>query len=85
MIECCKKPRGSRFCSDCGRRLHNHTLDDLLDHLHKNTLAAQSYVAFLEESPPASPAYLLRRNELAAKWENWEDELRVLLSKEGQP
>lgn len=83
MIECCGKPRASRFCPDCGKLLHD---DDSLYGLlkHCRTFAAKYATAAAREARESQPgAEAGHAARSAERWQGWADTLGRLIDRAG--
>jgi hypothetical protein len=79
-IECCGKERSTRFCPECGKRLVDDPLVELLAHVRKTeklyrTSAAKAMARSLH-SKYDNPGYW---SEKADKWQSWVDALSRLM------
>jgi hypothetical protein len=91
-MKCCGQARNTAYCPDCGRRVSDSPLVDLLAHarrqvtLQKKALAL--WTAPAEATDPVPSPEAQRRREgnaerharLLAKWQSWADALADVLA-----
>lgn len=89
-VECCGKGRATRFCSDCGKKLADGPLAELLAHLRSTAQANRTRLektkrmaARLMPTQPGSEEdwrQAIASNQRAFdRWEGWADALAALM------
>ena len=83
MKKCCEQNHDSRYCPDCGTKLQNHPLYELLEHcklrLKDQTTRLESLTEYCRNKPDEyTKRRLGRQKRSIAKWQGWVDALQEL-------
>jgi hypothetical protein len=84
MAKCCGQDRASAYCPDCGGKLTQAPLLELLAHVRKTAAHHAKFAALAESDAPADE-WARRKRAVADRWQSWADALADALSRLDAP